>query len=450
MSICILDAKKRTTTKSTTVAVTAVKTTSRWSEEPRKKQDSVWSKGLPRALTDFMTTRLSALEDSRRLPQRPDLRTMPPIIGTSVGSLSRTSLLQEEGATIDPTPDRTILEPPGRTPSGRLTRRMRRLFFIGGTRIKHVASAARRSVPHPKGSKSPYAFVIEDLTEDALKPDINTAKSWVAWLTSKKLSRGYVIIMDSLTSTTWKDYGFLEQEQELDEPHALKPSPVSFHHNNELLTAIEAVEYLLKSITAPVITYVLGPCPRYLHGPCCGEQGHMEWNTDLPLELMAKLNVVDMEVRPIINRRINATYITARKLAEAAMNSQFVNLRTSNSELPTDSTPLSIWKVLTTPSNLYMTAQSAKLIWAEAINHCSEERFVRAIELVREKAGTHGGLGTSKLQAYQEALQRMALGEDELQTWRSSVAQAPQGAARSSTTNVDNTAEEDIEVVTLE
>lgn len=127
--------------------------------------------------------------------------------------------------------------------------------------MKRVASSVRRSVPHPRSSKLPFAYIIEDLTKEFLKPDLNTAKSWVAWLTSKKLSRGNVIIIDALTSATWQDCGAAQvMSDPLDKPHAMKPLQVSFHHNKELLVAVEAVVYLIKrSITAPVISHVAGP-----------------------------------------------------------------------------------------------------------------------------------------------------------------------------------------------
>lgn len=100
-----------------------------------------------------------------------------------------------------------------------------------------------------------------------------------------------------------------------------------------------------------------------------------------------------------------------------------------------------------------MTALGAKLIWAEATKHCSEERFIRAIELVREKAATKGGLGTTELQAHQEALQRMALGEDKLQTWRSTIPrETTQGrpVPRQSPRSENNNTSEVREIVTLD
>lgn len=46
----------------------------------------------------------------------------------------------------------------------------RRIFFLGDSRIKRVASAARKIIPDPRQSNSSYAYPVEDFTEDFLKP----------------------------------------------------------------------------------------------------------------------------------------------------------------------------------------------------------------------------------------------------------------------------------------
>lgn len=66
----------------------------------------------------------------------------------------------------------------------------RRIFMIGSERIRRVASAARKSVPNPQFSKSPYAYIIEDNMDENIKPTSATLDMWRDWLISKKVTKG--------------------------------------------------------------------------------------------------------------------------------------------------------------------------------------------------------------------------------------------------------------------
>lgn len=138
-------------------------------------------------------------------------------------------------------------------------------------------------------------------------------------------------------------------------------------------------------------------------------------SSETPEEILTRINVVDIEIKTILNSEINGSYITARKMAEAAMTNEHVSLRSSSIVNPADNTPISIWKALTTTSNLFLTAQGAKLVWTEAIKYCTEPRFLAAAEDVkRRQFADSPNLGTSDLDTYEEELQRISFGGHQL------------------------------------
>lgn len=104
----------------------------------------------------------------------PDPRRWPPVAGTSAGIRAGLLNLANSQAT---------------TASPRALSKHKRIFFLGGERIKRVASSARRNIPHPRNSRSTYAFGIEDLTEDFIKPDIAAARRWNNFLVAKNLTK---------------------------------------------------------------------------------------------------------------------------------------------------------------------------------------------------------------------------------------------------------------------
>lgn len=108
-------------------------------------------------------------------------RRHTPIAGTTAGI--RAGLLNLANSQALPEPQRTIPK-------------QKRIFFLSGERIKCVALSARRNIPHPRNSRSAYAFGKEDLTEDYVKPDIATARRWNNFLAAKKPIKGDVVILN--------------------------------------------------------------------------------------------------------------------------------------------------------------------------------------------------------------------------------------------------------------
>ena len=293
--------------------------------------------------------------------------------------------------------------------------RHRRIFFIGGERIHRIATAARKSVPNPNFSKSPYAFVIEELSQDHVRPNMATMEEWFRWLTSKIVTKGDLVIIDALTSAAWLDYGYTDDDLALEEPHGKNPSLTPLEHNPDLKEAADCISHLAQKIHLPMIFFVVGPMPRYLHGPCCGDAGHMQdWNNDTPEEILSNLNKVDSELKAFFNPRANIAYFTARKLAESALSSKLVTLKPIEGSDQNGTNPLKIWQQLTTPGNQYMTAQGGKLIWSEAISHCTDERFLAALEEVYLHLGYHPHETETELELYEKNLRKICFGRDEL------------------------------------
>lgn len=292
----------------------------------------------------------------------------------------------------------------------------RRIFMIGSERIRRVASAARKSVPNPQFSKSPYAYIIEDNMDENIKPTSATLDMWRDWLIFKKVTKGDIVIVDALTSPTWVEHGYSDDDIALDEPHGKNPIPIGLKHNSDLKEAVECIANLAKLVQLPVIFFVTGPMPRYLHEPCCNEPGHMvDWSNDTPDEVMTEINKVDAELKAYFNPRANISYISARKLAESALTSKLVSLKPLEGEDQHGSNPLKIWQQITSPGNQFMTAQGGKLIWSKAVKNCTEERFLAALEEVYLHMGYHPEDKDRELKLYEAKLRRIAFGKDELE-----------------------------------
>ena len=81
---------------------------------------------------------------------------------------------------------------------------------------------------------------------------------------------------------------------------------------------------------------------------------------------MNKISVIDAELKTILHRRINAHFVTSKALAW----------------LSTDvNTPIvDAWKSLTNTSKTFLTAQAGKIIYTQAINLCTNENIIAAID----------------------------------------------------------------------
>ena len=129
---------------------------------------------------------------------------------------------------------------------------------------------------------------------------------------------------------------------------------------------------------------------------------------------MTEINKVDSELKAYFNPRANINYVSARKLAESALTSKLVSLKPIEGEDHNGNNPLKIWQQITTPGNQFMTAQGGKLIWSEAVKHCTEERFLVALEEVYLHIGYHPEDKDRELELYETNLRKIAFGKDEL------------------------------------
>lgn len=171
--------------------------------------------------------------------------------------------------------------------------------------------------------------------------------------------------------------------------------PVALHHNEGPRRVLDAITLLLKNIRVPVIVYILGPMPRYLHGRCCNDQCHMEGYSEenIPETTLNQISVLDANLKAAIDRRINGKYITAKHLAYLATDER---------------TPIhEAMKGLATPSNVFLSAHGGKLVYTHACKVCCNEKHLAGIAAGFQEMERNPGAREDERRTYNNEMKRL-------------------------------------------
>lgn len=141
-----------------------------------------------------------------------------------------------------------------------------------------------------------------------------------------------------------------------------------------------------------------------------------------PEYVLCKINAIDAELKAALNPRIKRNFCVSLQTCRsspdqpAGQTTFMVKHHVRQLENPPTKgdRSLEIWLQITTPSNLFMTAQRGKLIRVKAMRCCSEEIFLNAIAEVWRKFDEQPNAmkNTLELEIYQETLQRISLADN--------------------------------------